>query len=333
MLTNDICTKRFTCSGKCDSACTLCNADLIAYLSKDSLKGVNVTSFVEHMRNTGIGPVGVCSICGQRYTFGGNNPSPVVTDVDARCCKRCRDEVVVPELFTRTDNMIGGLGSKQKKKHASRTWKLPPEIIVQFVRDVGRPVLISSKQSYEADRLRYDIIDAEYNAPFLTFKRVDSDDVVTIDEEKIHSMYFEGSDCQLRIKVYGEVDAWRLHSNYDETRNFDFRPSGDEPLKPYEVKAVLLKAAELEAYINKSLDYADASCDRVYVRFRAMRINGRYDFRYEISIGDNIMPHTRIMFISLAKYSSCLGMDIVKDITRRLIKDQLDAKLFRVFIE
>lgn len=38
----------------------------------------------------------VCCICGKSFTDWGNNPWPIVTDEDARCCDACNDEKVVP---------------------------------------------------------------------------------------------------------------------------------------------------------------------------------------------------------------------------------------------
>ena len=38
----------------------------------------------------------VCCICGKKFTGWGNNPWPVVTDEDARCCDACNGEKVVP---------------------------------------------------------------------------------------------------------------------------------------------------------------------------------------------------------------------------------------------
>jgi len=47
----------------------------------------------------------VCCICGRTFTGWGNNPYPVVTDKDARCCDECDYVVVIPtrviELYKR----------------------------------------------------------------------------------------------------------------------------------------------------------------------------------------------------------------------------------------
>ncbi|MDO4647744.1 MAG: hypothetical protein Q4B26_03765 [Eubacteriales bacterium] len=38
-----------------------------------------------------------CCICGKHQAGYGNNPWPVNTDTDARCCDICNFEVVIPE--------------------------------------------------------------------------------------------------------------------------------------------------------------------------------------------------------------------------------------------
>jgi len=58
-----------------------CNDDLIySLLKKESLKNVDVANFIKHQKEYGINPVGTCAICGRNYTYGGNNPRPVVKD-------------------------------------------------------------------------------------------------------------------------------------------------------------------------------------------------------------------------------------------------------------
>ena len=52
--------------------------------------------FINSIKEHGIGEVGACVICGERYVMFGNNPYPVVTDREARCCHRCNDELVIP---------------------------------------------------------------------------------------------------------------------------------------------------------------------------------------------------------------------------------------------
>ena len=37
-----------------------------------------------------------CCICGQEFTGCGNNPYPVKSDDNARCCDICNDTVVIP---------------------------------------------------------------------------------------------------------------------------------------------------------------------------------------------------------------------------------------------
>ena len=50
----------------------------------------------------------ICCICGQEFTGYGNNPYPVNSDEDARCCDDCNDTVVIParlgELTNRRDD-------------------------------------------------------------------------------------------------------------------------------------------------------------------------------------------------------------------------------------
>ena len=50
----------------------------------------------------------ICCICGQEFNGFGNNPYPVNSDEDARCCDDCNDTVVIParlgELANRRDD-------------------------------------------------------------------------------------------------------------------------------------------------------------------------------------------------------------------------------------
>ena len=38
----------------------------------------------------------ICCICGQEFTGYGNNPYPVNSDEDARCCDDCNTTKVIP---------------------------------------------------------------------------------------------------------------------------------------------------------------------------------------------------------------------------------------------
>jgi hypothetical protein len=54
---------------------------------------------IEIAEKYGLGPAGVCCICGGNFVWGGNSPWPVVEprgDENPRCCARCNDEVVIP---------------------------------------------------------------------------------------------------------------------------------------------------------------------------------------------------------------------------------------------
>ncbi len=39
---------------------------------------------------------GTCCFCGQQFTNYGNNPAPVETRHDARCCNTCNEMIVIP---------------------------------------------------------------------------------------------------------------------------------------------------------------------------------------------------------------------------------------------
>lgn len=50
----------------------------------------------------------ICCICGQKFTGWGNNPYPVVTDENARCCNMCNEMRVLParlaQMFSRKED-------------------------------------------------------------------------------------------------------------------------------------------------------------------------------------------------------------------------------------
>ena len=51
----------------------------------------------DYIKTQGIGEVGICSICGGNFIYGGHNPYPVVEDPEASCCIRCDKNCVLPE--------------------------------------------------------------------------------------------------------------------------------------------------------------------------------------------------------------------------------------------
>jgi len=61
--------------------------------------GITVSEFLKSVKKHGVDPVGTCAICEVKYIRGGNNPNPVITDDDARCCRRCYNEIVIPARF------------------------------------------------------------------------------------------------------------------------------------------------------------------------------------------------------------------------------------------
>ena len=52
-----------------------------------------------------------CCICKKEFTGYGNNPAPVVTRKNSRCCDRCNTEVVLPKRFDQI--MERSSGNKQ----------------------------------------------------------------------------------------------------------------------------------------------------------------------------------------------------------------------------
>lgn len=56
----------------------------------------------------------VCSICGKLFTGYGNNPYPVTTGKDDRCCDVCNDIVVIP---SRLGLYAGGETNGEDAKH------------------------------------------------------------------------------------------------------------------------------------------------------------------------------------------------------------------------
>lgn len=102
-----------------DLVCPKCNVDLENNIIARSMPWGNALTpdretvrkvLLKHAKEVGIGPVGTCAICGGHYIWGGNNPYPVITDKDARCCTRCDNAVVIParidEMITKTAKQV-----------------------------------------------------------------------------------------------------------------------------------------------------------------------------------------------------------------------------------
>lgn len=66
-----------------------------------------------------------CSLCKQEFVGYGNNPQPILDNIDARCCDHCNDWFVIPVRMIQlsTDNLElvrylaerGGMLSGMKK--------------------------------------------------------------------------------------------------------------------------------------------------------------------------------------------------------------------------
>ena len=46
----------------------------------------------------------ICCICGQEFTGYRNNPYPINSDEDARCCDICNDTAVIPARLEELQN-------------------------------------------------------------------------------------------------------------------------------------------------------------------------------------------------------------------------------------
>ena len=55
-----------------------------------------------------------CCICGDEFEGRGNNPAPVVTDEDAKCCDDCNLASVIPARFSEIMKRSSS-GTKQSK--------------------------------------------------------------------------------------------------------------------------------------------------------------------------------------------------------------------------
>jgi hypothetical protein len=67
---------------------------------------ISLDEFINHIKERGIGPVGTCAICGGNYVFGGNNPRPVATGKNDRCCARRNEEIVMPARFKAVEDSL-----------------------------------------------------------------------------------------------------------------------------------------------------------------------------------------------------------------------------------
>ena len=43
----------------------------------------------------------ICCLCGEEHEGFGNNPYPLVTDVESRCCDYCNMRLVIPARIAR----------------------------------------------------------------------------------------------------------------------------------------------------------------------------------------------------------------------------------------
>ena len=78
-------------------SCDVCDKALRRYLDRRvKFEGLDRNKLIRSINKHGIGVSGKCSLCGENYIFGGNNPQPVIDDYDARCCDKCDDEIVGP---------------------------------------------------------------------------------------------------------------------------------------------------------------------------------------------------------------------------------------------
>jgi hypothetical protein len=318
------------CALNCNLSCSMCDDDLIGYLSEWSCKGVNVTEFIRHMEEWGIGPVGKCAICNGNYIYNGNNPRPVVKEEGTRCCLRCHNEIVNPARIEVLNASEDGVKQKRTKK---TTNKLKPTGIVNYIRSTGKVKLISNtvKLDKPVNEI-YDIISAEYNAPFIMLIQADTDDVITIDERKI--FWSTESRGELSILFKSECDHWnghwRLCADYEEANIFGSRSNSCEPFKPHELKTALLRAAVLEAHLNKELEIDDNSSNKVFVRLRCGQIfheDGNENsgelfagYYFEVIIGskDNGNPNTCVGGIYFPLDTNA-GSGLVTEMTRQLL--------------
>ena len=304
----------------CDLSCHKCDDDLAYCLAKTVEEGFDVAKFVKHMKEYAIGPVGTCAICGRNYVFGGNTPRPVVNDECARCCAACHAEVVIPMLTEAAFSEKRGFGKGVKRKFAGRP-NLSPQGIVRFVRDVGMTSVTEGGKTFETQgKFKYNISDAEYNAPFITFKKVGTDEVVSIDARKIlwSSLRANGN---LSIGLDGEWGEWLLWADRNEDEGINVNPGDEDKLHPLMTKSRLERAAELEAYINNELVINMDSKIRIYVRLRNRQTLN--DYRYEIIVGSSdelhFVTYADCMFIQPDDCCGGISADIIRNLARELV--------------
>ena len=217
---------------------------------------------------------------------------------------------------------------------------LTPADIIEYVRNAGTvKVIPGAIKCEDQHKFRYDVVDAEYNAPLITFKQANSDDVLTIDKRKIRMSFYGPTNNEMIIYVGGEYGCWRICANYDEAEEFDFRPSGKEPLKPHEVRACLRRAASLESGINKELGFNEDSKLKIYVRFHSEVIKEDndsndseppscvYDYKFKMMVGSNdekAVPYTDDISLDLGTYGRWFeSMRLVRELIFGLMRNLL----------
>jgi hypothetical protein len=295
--------------------CVNCDKDLSHFLLHSGEKGhIDVANFINHMKEFDIGPIGTCAICGKIYAYGGHNPRPFLKDENARCCSLCHDEGVIPTRIQSVHSANKGA----KKKSAEN---LGPQAIVKYVLDAGRVKLISHPINRGDSVSKYDIISAEYNEPFITFKQSNGGDDIMIDAKTIDSSYLGAThrnDIFRDFNHRNEYNRFRLCADYDEAEEFDFMADNDRPLKPHEIRACLMRAAELESYINYwKFNISPDSEIRTYVRFRTGKVlnKNNYSHLFEILIGNrdesNPIIYANGIFIPLK--ASKDSISLIKD--------------------
>lgn len=54
-----------------------------------------------------------CSICGNEFTGWGNSPWPIKSDIEARCCDDCNEEIVIP---ARIEKLVKNKDGESKQR-------------------------------------------------------------------------------------------------------------------------------------------------------------------------------------------------------------------------
>jgi len=89
-------------SEECNAACIEALACHLTFRLTQNSKIISMVGehdldeFLTTIENRSLGECGVCCICGGHYVLYGNNPAPVFTDEDDRCCDYCNRAVVIP---------------------------------------------------------------------------------------------------------------------------------------------------------------------------------------------------------------------------------------------